>query len=71
MAYFKRRDTGSINRWRHNLSRAMKESAERRKCKKCGRKNAISKFNFECEIVYKCRWCGATKLVVLPGANDV
>ena len=61
MPFYKDSLDGTKNRWRANLSRAMKQRAKRTRCPKCKRKNALRRISFgdgsSCRV---CRWqdCG-------------
>lgn len=49
---------GAKAKWKRNVSRAMKASAERRRCPNCDRRSAIVKYGDDSSYVKKCRWCG-------------
>ena len=56
MPFYNSGDPGSKNRWRHNVARAMSERAERTRCPKCGRGNALSEYYDRDTGVHE-RWC--------------
>lgn len=63
MAFFKRTDPGSINRWRANVSAAMKRQAALRSCPACKRGGALSPAShFEGGWAKVCRYCGHEKV---------
>ncbi len=55
MPFYKNRQPGAKNRWREQLSQAMKRRALRTRCPACGRKNALRRIDLEAGA--SCRVC--------------
>ena len=57
MPFYKQDFAGSRNRWRSNLSRAMKRRALHARCPRCGRKNALKRVRIDAASSMRvCRW---------------
>ena len=58
---FASRAEGGVNRWKTNLSEAMRRDAERRRCPRCERKSALKRAEPlwpGAPPFWACRWCG-------------
>lgn len=63
MAYCKRTDPGSVNRWKNNVSSAMRSLAVMRTCPACSRGNAMGRrLIFPGGSARICRYCGHEKV---------
>ena len=61
MPFYRSNDTGSFNRWKHNVGVATSRRMERTRCPKCGRGGAI-KTTYDNygdgngAFIHTCRW---------------
>ncbi len=57
MPYYKKDLAGAKNRWRKNLSDAMKRQALHARCPQCNRKGALPRIDTGCGTSLRvCRW---------------
>ena len=57
MPFYKRSIDGAKNRWKQNLSNAMKRHAAAAQCPRCGRKGALQRVRLDAASSMRvCRW---------------
>ena len=60
MAFFKKQNPGARNRWKRNVSEALKRQALDRQCPECKRKSALKRIEIWPGHSFRiCRFCQA------------